>query len=135
MAVKPLRIGVYIPSDLAEEVVKLMKEVGAESISKVVQEALRLYIVEHSWKTEGEVVGAIGILYDHEIEHVDENITDLQHKYLDTIVSSIHLHLDPRNCLLIVIIRGSSKTIKKFIEEVDRIKGVKMVRLMLMPKQ
>lgn len=135
MTVRPLRIGVYIPSDLAEEVVKLMKEVGAESISKVVQEALRLYIVEHSWKTEGEVVGAIGILYDHEIEHVDENITDLQHKYLDTIVSSIHLHLDPRNCLLIVIIRGSSKTIKKFIEEVDKIKGVKMVRLMLMPKQ
>lgn len=132
---KPLRVGIYIPKDLSEKLTEIMKDLGIDTISRVVQESLRLYIAEHSWRIGGEVVGAVGILYDHEESHVDEELTDIQHRYLPIVISSTHVHLDQRNCLLIVIVKGLSNTIKEFISEIEKIKGVKLVRLMLMPKQ
>lgn len=134
MSSKPLRVGVYIPSDLAERLSAVMKSSGVESLSKVVQEALRLYIAEHSWVTGEEVVGAIGVLYDHEAGHVDEELTDLQHKYMSVVVVSTHVHLDQRTCLLIVIVRGASTTIKELVNDLEKVRGVKVVRLMLIPK-
>lgn len=127
-------MGVYIPRELAEEVLRVMKEAGIDSVSKVVQEGLRLYVAEHSWRTGGEVVGALGVIYDHEVDHVDEELTDIQHKYLDTVVSSLHVHLDLESCLLIIVVRGSSKLIKALVEDLEKVRGVKTVRLMLMSK-
>lgn len=130
-----LKVGIYIPNDIVDRLRKIMENLGIGSLSRVVQESLRLYIAEHSWRMEGEVVGAIGILYDHEVGHVDEELTDVQHRYLAIVVSSMHVHLDQRNCLLVIVVRGLSSTIKDFVNDVEKIKGVKLVRLMMMPKQ
>ena len=132
---KPLKAGVYIPRDLSEKLMEVMRSMGVDSISKVVQEAVRLFIAEHSWRVGGEVVGALGVLYDHEVGSVDEELTDVQHRFLQVIVSSIHVHLDERNCLLVVIVRGPSGTVKELVEGIEKVKGVKLVRLTLMPKQ
>ena len=134
-APKPLRVGVYIPKDLEEKLTEIMKDLGVDTISRVVQESVRLFIAEHSWRVGGEVVGAVGVLYDHEVDHVDEELTDVQHRFLPIVVSSIHVHLDEKNCLLVVIVKGSSNSIKELVNSIEKIKGVKLVRLMLMPKQ
>ena len=134
-APKPLRVGVYIPKDLAEKLTEIMKDLGADTISRVVQESVRLFIAEHSWRIGGEVVGAVGVLYDHEVDHVDEELTDVQHRFLSIVVSSTHVHLDEKNCLLVVIVKGSSNSIKELVNSIEKIRGVKLVRLMLMPKQ
>ncbi|MEM1936254.1 MAG: CopG family transcriptional regulator [Thermosphaera sp.] len=127
-------MGVYIPGDLANEVSKIMRDAGINSISRVVQEGLRLYLAEHSWRVGGDVVGALGIVYDHEARDVDKELTDIQHKYLDIIVSSLHVHLDQRNCLLVVVVKGSSKAVKALVDEIERVEGVKVVRLALMSR-
>ena len=134
-APKPLRVGVYIPKDLAEKLTEIMKDLGVDTISRVVQESVRLFIAEHSWRIGGEVVGAVGVLYDHEVDHVDEELTDVQHRFLSIVVYSTHVHLDEKNCLLVVIVKGSSNSIKELVNSIEKIKGVKLVRLMLMPKQ
>lgn len=131
---KPLRVGIYIPKDLAERLSVIIKDLGVDSISKLVQEALRLYVAEHSWRIGGEVVGAIGVLYDHEVGHIDEELTDLQHKHMNTIIVATHVHIDQRNCLLIIIVKGSSETIKELISDIEKKRGVKVVRLMLIPR-
>lgn len=132
---KPLRVGVYIPKDLAEKLLEIMKDMGIDTLSRIVQESIRLFIAEHSWRIGGEVVGAIGVLYDHEVSNVDEELTDTQHRFLSIVISSMHVHLDERNCLLMIIVRGSSDTIKKFVSSIEKIKGVKLVRLTLIPRQ
>jgi CopG family nickel-responsive transcriptional regulator len=134
-ASKPLRVGVYIPKDLAEKLLEIMKDMGIDTLSRIVQESIRLFIAEHSWRIGGEVVGAIGVLYDHEVSNVDEELTDIQHRFLSIVISSMHVHLDERNCLLMIIVRGSSDTIKKFVSSIEKIKGVKLVRLTLIPRQ
>ncbi|MEM4831930.1 MAG: hypothetical protein QW740_05840, partial [Sulfolobales archaeon] len=73
-------------------------------------------------------------VYDHEARDVDKELTDIQHKYLDIIVSSLHVHLDQRNCLLVVVVKGSSKAVKALVDEIERVEGVKVVRLALMSR-
>jgi len=131
---KPMKVGVYIPGNIVEKLTEIMKEIGVESLSRVVQESIRLYIAEHSWRTRGEVVGAIGVLYDHEAGNVDEELTDIQHEFLQTIISATHIHLDERNCLLIIIIRGPAGAVKGLVSRIEKVRGVKLVRHMLMAK-
>jgi len=131
---KPMKVGVYIPGNIVEKLTEIMKEIGVESLSRVVQESIRLYIAEHSWRTRGEVVGAIGVLYDHEAGDVDGELTDIQHKFLHAVVATTHVHLDERNCMLIVVVRGAADSVKDLVSNIEKVKGVKLVRLMLMAK-
>lgn len=128
---KPMRVGVYIPEDLAEELTVVMREKGITSISKVVQEALRLYVAEHGWRGREKATGIIGVFYDHEAAHVDEELTDIQHKYLDTVISTMHIHLDEKNCLLAIAVKGSQDRVKELVGNLEKIRGVKLIRLML----
>jgi len=45
---QPVHIGVYLPGELAEKLHELMIEPGIDNFSRIVQEALRLYISEHA---------------------------------------------------------------------------------------
>lgn len=132
---KALRVGVYIPGDLAEELNKVMSDLGIESLSRAVQEALRLYIAEHKWMLGGSIVGAVAVLYDHEVGNVDEELTDAQHRHLDMITSALHVHLDERKCLLVAVVRGDVDKVKRFVNEVEKIRGVMLVRVMAVARQ
>jgi len=106
------------------------------SKSKVIQEALRLFVIEQRWRlAEGKVAGILGVIYDHEVGHADEVLTDIQHKYLDTVISVMHIHLDLRNCMLAIAVRGSAERVRKLISEIEGVKGVKLVRPMLMASE
>jgi CopG family nickel-responsive transcriptional regulator len=127
----PLRIGVYLPGDLAERLLGLMKELGVSNFSRVVQDALRVYIVEHEWRTSGFVSGVIVVLYNHEVRGVDEALTDIQHDYLDLIKATMHIHLDRENCLLAIAVRGDSSVLRRLIGQLESLRGVRVVRPIL----
>jgi len=97
--------------------------------SRVIQEALRLYIAESLWReVGGYVVGSLNVLYNHEVEGVDARLTDVQHEYADVVVSALHVHLDPRTCLLVIAIRGASVRVRELAEKLEGVSGVLLVR-------
>lgn len=126
------RFGVYLPGDICSELYGLLGESGQPNRSKVFQEALQLYISENKWRlVDANVVGAVLIVYDHERGHVDEELTDIQHDYLDVIVSSLHVHLDKLTCLQILVVKGNSKRLGALIESLEGLRGVRLVRSMI----
>lgn len=129
---KPVKFGIYLPEDLARELDECMKITGIRKRSKIIQEALRLFIVEHRWKTVGKASGVIGVVYNHEVRGVDEALTDIQHEYLDIIVSTVHVHLDKEKCMLAIIVRGDTGRIKELLSNIMNIKGVLITRPMLL---
>ncbi|MEM1826385.1 MAG: CopG family ribbon-helix-helix protein, partial [Desulfurococcaceae archaeon] len=76
------RFGVYIPADVLNELDFVMKKLGVKSRSRIVQEALRLFINEYKWRFSQKVHGIIGVIYDHNVSGVDDELTDIQHEYL-----------------------------------------------------
>jgi len=128
----PVKFGVYIPRDLAEELDRIAKALKARSKSKIIQEALRIYINEYKWKTRGKVYGVVGVAYNHEVKGVDEKLTDIQHEFLDVIVSATHIHLDRERCMLTIIVRGDSSRIQELVSGIEGIRGVLLTRTMLL---
>ncbi len=126
------RFGVYIPEDLSSELEEVMKHLGVKKRSKIIQEALRMYINEHKWRIKGRVCGVVGVVYNHDVKGVDEKLTDVQHEFLDVIIATTHVHLDREKCLLAIIVRGDSDRVKKLINMIEGVRGVLLTRTMLL---
>ena len=127
------RFSVTVPEDLLEEFDALVSELGCTR-SSAIQRAMRQFMAEHSWMSgKGTVAGVLAVIYDHEARGADEVLIDVQHRFLELVSASLHVHLDERNCLLAIAIRGDVKRVKKLVVELEKIRGVKQVRALLFP--
>lgn len=126
------KFGVYIPGDLASEIEEFLKKTGLKSKSRLIQEALRLFIAEHGWESGNNAAGIIGVIYNHHVKEVDSRLTDVQHDYRDVIVSTLHIHLTHELCMLAIVVRGAAPRIKELISEIMSIEGVMNVRQILL---
>lgn len=126
------KFGIYIPEELMRELEDVMKSLGVKSKSLIFREALRLFISEYKWRAGGSILGVISVVYDHEAPEIDSKLTDIQHDYLSEIVSALHIHIDRRNCMLVLTLKGSSERVKSILTRIIRLKGVKLVRPVLM---
>lgn len=126
------RFGVYLPRELVNKLDELINITRIGSRSKLVQEALRLFIAEHRWTMGGYVAGALCVLYNHEVESVDEKLTDVQHEFIDVVVSSMHVHLDRETCMLIVAVRGENSRVRELYNKLASTRGVLLVRPVLL---
>ena len=52
-------------------------------------------------------------------------LAELQHQYHNYILCSTHIHLDPHNCLEVIIVRGSSSRVKYIANTLISTRGVK----------
>ncbi|MEM4003492.1 MAG: nickel-responsive transcriptional regulator NikR [Ignisphaera sp.] len=123
-----VKFGVYIQRELIEELDRIMLNSGIRNRSKLLQEALRLFIVENRWISSKEVVGSISILYNHDVGDIDKRLTDIQHTFRDIIISSMHIHLDEDTCMLVIAVRGDSQRIKEFLDSIRMLKGTLLVK-------
>jgi len=126
------RFGIYIPRELLRELEEIMRAIGARSKSKVIQEALRTFIAEQKWKTAGKAVGIIGVVYNHDVDDIDAKLTDIQHQFLDIIVSTLHVHLDRERCLLAIVVKGDASRVRDLYNTILGLDGVISARPMLL---
>jgi CopG family nickel-responsive transcriptional regulator len=78
---------------------------------------------------QGERVGVITLVYSHSQRGLVDNLTEIQHEFGSIIQSSLHIHLDPDNCLEVVVLRGEGQVVRKAAERMMSLKGVKHVKL------
>jgi len=128
---REMKFGVYIPKELAHELDECMKALGVTNKSKIIQEALRLFIAEHRWRVHGKALGAVIVLYNHDVPNVDESLTDIQHGFLDLILSSLHIHLSKNMCAQIIVVRGSTEQLKDLVGKLMELRGVELVRTVI----
>jgi len=124
------RIGVSIPPDLLEKFDVTMRRMGFRDRSKAIQAAMRSFITEFEFgQAEGEGAGAIIILFDHTVRGLEDALTDIQHDHRDIISSTMHIHLDERNCLEILAVKGKAELIKNLSQKISGVRGVKQIKL------
>lgn len=81
------------------------------------------------------VVGIIVIVYNHEKRELVDTLIDLQHKYLSSIISSLHVHLSKHDCLEIIVVEGETQKLRRVENEIVKIKGVKQGYLQVIAKK
>lgn len=125
---RTVKTGVAIPRGLVERFDMLLRELGIPSRSRGIQEAIRQFITANEWRlNRGDVVGAVFVLYTHEIEEAEAAITDVQHEYMNIIPAAMHIHVSKEDCLLIISVKGSVARVKELSSRLRGIKGVKQV--------
>ena len=70
-------------------------------------------------------MAVVSLLYDHHKRELSERLIELQHSKNQIVLSSTHIHLDPHNCIEVIIMRGLSQEVKQLADTLIATKGVK----------
>jgi CopG family nickel-responsive transcriptional regulator len=120
------RIGVAINEDLLDEFDKLIGKRGYTNRSEAFRDLIRNELVQQVWETSDAVVfGTVTLVYDHHVRLLTEKLTELQHQFHTSILSSMHVHLDHDNCLEVILVKGKAPVVQKLANALIAVKGVK----------
>ena len=72
---------------------------------------------------------SITLVYNHHARLLNEKLTDVQHDFHRSILSTLHVHLDHDYCLEVLVVRGAASEVRKVADTLIAIKGVKHGRL------
>ena len=126
-----VRASVSFPPELLREFDELARRLGYRKRSQAICDAMRNFIVEYSWReARGDVIGVISFIYEHDVGSVAERLLDIEHSFNDVIVSTMHVHLDERNCLEVLVSRGPAERIQRLSSELMSLRGVKHLKLL-----
>jgi CopG family transcriptional regulator, nickel-responsive regulator len=126
------RFGVSMDGKLLGDFDRLISRKGYRNRSEALRDLIRDNLVQEEWKSGNqETVGTVALVYNHHTRELSRVLTDLQHRYYKTILSTTHVHLDEHNCLEVLILKGKGKDIKNIGERLIGIRGVKHGKLSL----
>jgi CopG family nickel-responsive transcriptional regulator len=127
---KIVRVGVTFPPQLLKEFDEIIEEVGYDSRSKAIQDAVTSFITEQRLlqKQKGKKAGVLVMVYDHDAKGLEDDLIETQHHHRQVICSALHVHLSDKECLEAVAVKGNAEDIKELAQELATKKGVKQVR-------
>ena len=130
---KITRIGVTFPPELLKEFDEIIQNIGYESRSKAIQDAVRLYISEKKWLKEEKKIqtGVLLMVYTHEVKGLESELTETQHHHAQLISSAMHIHLGEKDCLETIAVKGQASEIRHLSNELITKRGVKMLKTMI----
>ncbi|AWR94737.1 CopG family ribbon-helix-helix protein [Acidianus brierleyi] len=122
------KISVSLPKDLVQELENFMKSNLASDRSKIFQIALRNYLDENEQDTK-IVYGIINVVYDERM--ATEDFLTLQHENLDKIISTLHIHINERDCMEAIAVRGTKSDLVTLNSRLSQLRGIKKSRLLI----
>ncbi|RLJ08880.1 MAG: nickel-responsive transcriptional regulator NikR [Candidatus Aenigmatarchaeota archaeon] len=126
------RVGVSLEPDLLAKFDRLIKNQKYTSRSEAIRDLIRKALIESEIeKRRGNVIGTLTIVYDHTVSGVAKKLQNLQHAHLSEILSTLHIHIDKKRCLEVIIVSGSMQNVKKLADSIKAIKGVKQGELVV----
>ena len=130
---KIVRVGVTFPPELLRELDETVEEMGYDSRSKAIQDAVTSFITEQRLlhKQKGKKAGVLVMVYDHEIKGLEDDLIETQHHHREVINSVLHVHLSDKECLEAVAVKGDADDIRELAQELATRKGVKQLRSLI----
>jgi len=120
------RVGVSFEPELLEKFDKLIKTKGYTNRSEAIRDLVRKSIIEAEIEADdGDVVGTLTIIYDHDVGDVTDQLQHYQHFHLSDIVATTHVHMEKHTCLEVLVLQGKAKNVGKLADHIRAIKGVK----------
>ncbi|MGE5189857.1 MAG: nickel-responsive transcriptional regulator NikR [Gemmatimonadota bacterium] len=120
------RFGVSLDEKLLRQFDRLIVRKGYANRSEAIRDLIRETLVREQWELGAEdAVGTITLVYDHDTRDLSDKLTDLQHAHYESIVSTLHVHLDPHHCLEVLVLRGTARALKEIADRLIGTRGVK----------
>ncbi len=122
---KLARFGVSLEKTLLKKFDAVVRQRGWTNRSEAFRDLIRQELIKREWQEDGEVAGAVTLVYDHHRKDLVNRITDIQHDHQTVVISTQHIHLDHDYCLEIIAVRGKPAGVQVLAERLRSIKGIK----------
>ncbi len=123
MAVK--RFGVSLEDNLLVELDRIVKEERFPNRSQALRYLIHQHKTDKGVEDNQKVTGAIVLVYDHNILRLHSEIAAMKHEYNCMVLSSQHIHLDEKNCIETIAVRGTANKVLKLNNKLLAIKGIR----------
>lgn len=128
-----IRFSISLEPDLLKELDSRIISNGYSSRSELVRDMIRERLILEKWSEETTINCAVlTIIYDHHQRELNQRIIDIQHNASHNgveILCTTHVHIDSKNCLETIMLRGKPKDIQTLSLEISGLKGVKFSEL------
>ncbi len=124
------RFGISMDARLLERFDDLIHRKGYVNRSEAIRDLVRNALVEDQWsRADEETVGTVTLVYDHHTRDLADKLTEHQHDHHESIISTLHVHLDHNHCLEVVVVKGKAGEVRRLADELIGTKGVKHGKL------
>ncbi len=127
------RISMSLSEDLLVALDQMVTERGFASRSQAISEILHQSLVEHKRQQGNEVmVGTITLLYDNTVPGLQKQLSDLQFRHIDEVISSLHVHLMHNQTMEVILVQGPATTLQRIADQMITRRGVVSGKIQLM---
>jgi CopG family nickel-responsive transcriptional regulator len=127
------RTALAIDAELLEKFDHWMASHGYTNRSEAVRDLIRSALTEAEWANPtATVVAVLSVVFDHAARDLAQEVTEIQHKDHHAILCSQHVHLDHHNCLEVILMRGTSRQLRRVADSIVATRGVKAGKLTLL---
>ena len=124
-----VRFGVSLEEDLLEALDKYAEENLFKNRSQAIRYLINKSLVTEKWDNDAIVAGSITLVFDHHRRELVNKLTNIQHRYHDNILSSLHFHLEHDLCMEIIAVKGKSSVLIELANSLISVKGIEHGKL------
>jgi CopG family nickel-responsive transcriptional regulator len=128
------RITITIDDGLLEILDGLCKRHGYTSRSEALRDLIRhAQTAEATKHGRQRCVATLSYVYEHGIRELAKRLTNEQHDHYDLSISTLHVHLDHKDCLEVAVLRGAVDDVRDFADMIITQRGVRHGNLTIVP--
>lgn len=121
-----MRFGVSLDVELLERFDALCTRRGAPSRSEALRDMIREELARETLEeAETEAAGVLTLVYDHHTRDLSRKLIERQHDAPETIVATLHVHLDHHQCLEMLVLRGQAGRLRALADQLRAVRGVR----------
>ncbi len=129
-----VRFGVAMDRPLLERFDAIVSDRGVTR-SEVLRDLVRAEVARARVTGGAPAVATLTLVYDHHVRELSERLTEFQHQLGDRVRSTLHIHLDERRCLEVIVMRGRSDELKRVADRLLATRGVTHGGMEIMPEE
>lgn len=126
------RISISLPQRLVNEFDAVLQQRGFTSRSQAIAEILSEHIAEHKHNVGQDIMaGTINLVYDHSTPGLSKRLNDIQHDYINEVISSLHVNLMQSQTLEVILVQGPARKLKMIADKMLACRGVMSGKLLM----
>lgn len=119
------RISLAIEPELLERFDRWVAQRGeGRNRSEAIRDLMRDVLAQQPLDDQEERVGSLTLVYDHTQRNLAERLTSHGHDHDQTVLATLHIHLDHHMCLELMALKGKPHDLKHFADSLLAMKGV-----------
>ena len=119
------RISLSLPQPLLDELDAMVAARGHASRSQAVNDMVSAALAEHQRRIGNEVMtGTLVLHYDRSVRGLQKALSDIQFRYIDEVISSLHVQLTHDQVMEVILLQGKARKLQRIADELLTRRGV-----------